>query len=59
VVLATVAAPPSMATAPPFTRMFPAALRLVTMVLSTLSPVSVSKPVLGEKVALIAIVVSS
>ena len=47
VVLATVGWPPSMDTAPPLTRICPAALRLIVMVLPSLSPISVSKPVAG------------
>ena len=41
-VLATVGVPPVMATAPPLTRMFPAALRLIVIVLSSESPMTVS-----------------
>jgi hypothetical protein len=43
-VLATVGVPPMTGTAPPFTRIFPAASRLTTMVLSRLSPNTVRKP---------------
>jgi hypothetical protein len=56
-VLATVAVPPLTGTVPPFTKICPAASRLVTMVLSTSSPVSDSKPGPGKNVALIAMIV--
>jgi hypothetical protein len=56
-VFATVGVPPWTDTAPPLMRMLPAALRLVVIVLSRLSPVVVSTPVPAEKVAEIAIVV--
>ena len=47
VVFATVGAPPATATAPPFTRIWPAALRLIVMLLSRLSPNTVSWPAPG------------
>ena len=56
-VLATVGCRPMMDTAPPLMRMLPAASRLATMVLSRLSPNTDSTPELGEKLALIAMVV--
>jgi hypothetical protein len=43
-VLATVDGPPATGTAPPFTRMFPAASRLTAIALLKLSPVTVSTP---------------
>ena len=43
-VLATVGVPPVTATAPPFTRIFPAASRLTVIVLSSASPNTVSCP---------------
>ena len=55
-VVATVGWPPSMDTAPLFTKICPAALLLVVMVLPRLSPVSASTPVAGLKLALIAMV---
>ena len=45
-VLATVGVPPMTATAPPLTRIWPAALRLTAMLLSRLSPVTLSMPLL-------------
>ncbi len=54
--MATVGVPPWTATAPPLTRILPAASRLTVMVLSRLSPNTVSTPVLGENVAVIAMV---
>jgi hypothetical protein len=57
VVLATVGCPLSMDTAPLFTKICPAALLLVVMVLPRLSPVSASTPVAGLKLAVIAMVV--
>src|SRR5262245_3307018 len=45
-----------MGTAPPFTRILPAASRLVTMVLSSESPNSVRMPEPAEKLALTAMV---
>src|SRR5687768_12516566 len=56
-VLATVAVPPLMATAPPFTRIVPAALRANVMVLLRLSPNVVRSCAVGLKVAVTAIVV--
>ena len=53
-VLATVAVPPLICTAPPLTRMFPAALRLVMIMLSSESPNSVSVP--RKKLAVTAMV---
>jgi hypothetical protein len=53
-VLATVGVPPMTATAPPLTRMFPAALRLTTIELSSASPLTVSWPELGLNVAVVA-----
>ena len=46
-VLATVGVPPVTATAPPLTRIWPAALRLTSMVLSRLSPKTVRVPAAG------------
>ena len=43
-VLATVGVPPTTATAPPLTRIWPAASRLTVMLLSRLSPMTVSTP---------------
>ena len=54
-VLATVGWPPWTATAPPLTRMLPAALRLVVIVLSRSSPVVVSTSVPASKLLEIAI----
>src|SRR5262245_58607576 len=51
-VFATVGVPPLTGTAPPFTRICPAASRLVTITLSASSPDTDSTPALGEKVAL-------
>ena len=48
--LATVGVPPITATAPPLTRMFPAALRLTAMLLSRLSPLTDSTPALNVAV---------
>ena len=48
-VLATVGVPPWMATAPPLTRMVPAALRLTSMVLSAASPMIGQCLGLGQK----------
>ena len=48
--LATVGVPPTTATAPPFTRILPAASRLITIELSALSPTTVSTPVLNVAV---------
>jgi hypothetical protein len=56
-VLATVAVPPLTATAPPFTRIVPAALRLNVIVLLRLSPNVDRICEVGEKVAVMAIVV--
>ena len=56
-VLATVGVPPRTGTAPPLTRMVPAALRLVVIVLSRSSPNSVSMPAAWMKLAVIAIFV--
>src|SRR3954451_3305625 len=50
VVLATVATPPSTVTAPPLTRIVPAALRLMVMVLFRASPLTVSTPPLKDAV---------
>jgi hypothetical protein len=50
VVLATVGVPPTTAIAPPFTRIPPAALRVITIELSALSPVTVSTPLLNVAV---------
>jgi hypothetical protein len=55
-VLATVAVPPEIGTAPPLTRRFPAASRLVSIVLSRSSPIVVSTPATGSKLLVIAIV---
>jgi hypothetical protein len=55
-VLATVAGPPLMDTAPSFTKICPAASRLVVIVLAWLSPVVVNTPVVGLKLLVIAIV---
>ena len=49
-VLATVGVPPTTATAPPLTRILPAALRLTVMLLSRLSPVTLSVPLLNDAV---------
>src|SRR5262249_30452161 len=57
VVLATVGVPPSTETAPPLTKICPAALRLMVVVPSPLSSNTDSKPALGENLALIAMVV--
>ena len=57
VVLATVALPPAMATAPPLTRRVPAASRLNVIAFLALSPVAASTPVAGLKLLEIAIVV--
>ena len=46
--LATVGVPPEIATAPPLTRMVPAALRLTVMVLSRQSPKTVRVPAEAE-----------
>ena len=48
--LATVGVPPTTVTAPPFTRIFPAASRLITIVLSRQSPITVSTPELNVAV---------
>ena len=48
--LATVGVPPTTETAPPLTRMLPAALRLTVMLLSSESPVTVSVPLLNDPV---------
>ena len=48
--LATVGVPPVTATAPPFTRMLPAASRLIVIELSRLSPDTVSAPALNVAV---------
>jgi hypothetical protein len=48
-VLATVGVGPVMFTAPPFTRICPAALRLTVMLLSSESPNTVSRPLGGMK----------
>ena len=56
VVFATVAWPPMTGIAPPLIRIWPAALRLTVIVSSVLSPKTDSRPVLGEKLALIAMV---
>ena len=53
-VLATVGVPPRIATAPPLTRIVPAALRLTVIVLSRASPKTVRMPAAGEKVAVTA-----
>src|SRR5262245_28531272 len=55
-VLAIVAVPPTMATAPPLIRILPAALRLTVIVLSRLSAITVSTPLAGAKDAVTAIV---
>src|SRR5688572_282369 len=47
-VLATVGVPPGTATAPPLTRICPAALRLIVTLLSRLSPNVESTPLLKE-----------
>ena len=49
-VLATVGVPPTTATAPPLTRILPAASRLIVIVLSRASPVTVSVPALNVAV---------
>ena len=49
-VLATVGVPPMTATAPPLTRILPAASRLIAIVLSRLSPITVSTPALNVAV---------
>ena len=49
-VLATVGVPPTTATAPPLTRILPAALRLIAMLLAALSPDAVSTPLLNVAV---------
>src|SRR5579871_1367165 len=54
-VLATVGLPPIGATAPPLTRMLPAASRLAVTVLLRVSPITVSWPAIGLKVAVVAI----
>ena len=51
-VLATVGVPPKTGTAPPLTRIAPAALRLISIVLAALSPNTLSVPLL--KVAVVA-----
>ena len=56
-VLATVAVPPWMTTAPPLMRMVPAASRLTVIVLSRASPNTDSMPLVGSKDAVTAIVV--
>ena len=53
-VLATVGVPPRIATAPPLTRIVPAASRLTVMVLSMASPMMLSMPAAGMKVAVTA-----
>src|SRR5262245_6668904 len=53
-VLATVGEPPITGTAPPLTRMLPAALRLIVMVLFRLSPKTVSVPLDGKNDAVVA-----
>ena len=53
-VFATVAVPPTMDTAPPLTRIVPAASRLTVTLLSRLSPRTVSTPAPGEKTAVTA-----
>src|SRR5262249_39679364 len=54
-VLATVGVPPATGTAPPFTRMSPAASRLTVTVLSASSPSTVRSASIGLKLAEIAI----
>src|SRR6476661_5607250 len=49
-VFATVGVPPLMATAPPLTSSLPAALRLTSIVLLTLSPMTESTPALNDAV---------
>ena len=49
-VLATVGVPPVTATAPPFTRILPAALRLIAIELLAASPKTVSTPLLNVEV---------
>ena len=49
-VLATVGVPPLTATAPPFTRILPAASRLITIELSAASPKTLSTPLLNDAV---------
>ena len=58
-VLATDGVPPSTGTAPPLTRIWPAALRLIATLLSRLSPNTVSTPAEAAKVAVTAWVVTS
>ena len=53
-VLATVGVPPRTCTAPPLTRILPAASRLIVIVLSRLSPKTVSVPVPGLNGAVVA-----
>ncbi len=53
-VLATVGEPPTTWTAPPLTRSWPAALRLISMLLSRPSPKTVSTPALALNVAVTA-----
>lgn len=53
-VLATVGVPPRTVTAPPFTRMLPAALRLIVIVLGSASPKTVNWPDDGLKLAVTA-----
>jgi hypothetical protein len=55
-VLATVAVPPKIVTAPPLTRRRPAALRLMVMLFSRSSPNTDRRPAPGVKLALIAMV---
>jgi len=53
-VLATVGLPPRTGTAPPLMRMFPAALRLTTMLLASASPNTVNTPAPGMNAAVTA-----
>src|SRR5215210_6664935 len=54
-VLATVGTPPVIATAPPLTRIFPAAFREILIKLPRLSPNTVSRPAPALKLEIIAI----
>src|SRR5436190_20773984 len=53
-VFATVGVPPKTLTAPPLTRIFPAALRLMVILLSRLSPNTLKTPAVGKNVAVTA-----
>jgi hypothetical protein len=54
--LATVGVPPTIGVIPLFNRIFPAASRLATIVLSAASPIAVSRPGAEENDALVAMV---